>query len=486
MSVLDQIDTPEPAGGNPGGQLVPSSFQEAIYQAGLDTQDNLLIEAVAGSGKSSTLRELSRRLRGSILYTAFNKAIAEDMIAKGISGDVKTFNGLGHGIMMRNRPRAKLDARKVPGLIKKIMGDSTEHREHGYSIARAVGLGKGLGLGLAAEPTADDFQAIIDDFGFDIPVEFIQDASVICREAFEQSRLDEQTFDFDDQLWVPISQGWAFPGYDNLLVDEDQDLNPIQHAMIAAMRSRLIAVGDRHQAIYGFRGACADSTDLLKQQFAMREFPLSICYRCSQSVVLAAQDFCKTIQWREGAPQGEITWANEDPGLFSSRHMILCRTNAPLFRAIMAKVRAKEPCQVLSSFLDSFYNFIRGFKAQTTADLRPKLDHWYEKEREACKTRTKLATLTDKYQTAMMLAKEYRTTQEILNLLDRLKDSRQGPIFATIHKAKGLEHPHVYILRPELLGGFGEMTAEQAQQEQNLHYVAITRAKETLTYGAKR
>lgn len=486
-SILDQIDDQPPSEAGASKPTNWSQFQGLIFDAAETTTDNLLIEAVAGSGKTTTLKELTRRLRGSTLSVAFNKAICETMVSKGFQGEVKTFNGLGHGLMLRNRPGAKLNARKVSEIIKKIMGDSTEFREVGYSLSRAVGLAKNLSFGLSAGMlVAEDFTAIIDDFGFDIAAEYLDTASTICREAFELSRLDEQTFDFDDQLWVPISQGWEFPQFDNLLVDEDQDLNPIQHLMIEQMDSRLIAVGDRHQAIYGFRGACADSTDALKLKFQMKELPLSICYRCSQEVVLAAREFCDEIQWRQDAPLGVVTSASSDPELFTQKHMILCRTNAPLFRAILAKIRAKEPCQVLSSFLDTFQSFIRGFKTKYTSDLMVKIDRWYEKEREAAKTRSKLVVLRDKYDTVKMLAAEYQWTDDILALLNRLKDSRSGPIFATIHKAKGLEYEHVYILRPELLGGFGEMTPKQKRQESNLHYVAITRAQESLTYGARR
>jgi superfamily I DNA/RNA helicase len=84
------------------------------------------------------------------------------------------------------------------------------------------------------------------------------------------------------------------------------------------------------------------------------------------------------------------------------------------------------------------------------------------------------------------LCSEFTKTEDMLQMVRRLGESRSGPIFATIHKSKGLEHEHIYILRPDQLGGFGDLSPEQQVQEDNLHYVAITRAKETLTYGAKR
>jgi superfamily I DNA/RNA helicase len=486
-SLLDDPMPPEPL--KPERSWSP--FQSAVFDALLGDLDQcLLVEAVAGSGKTSTIEECTKRDRRSGLYLAFNKAIADDARTK-MGCEVKTFNALGHRLWAENQPGAQLDFKKVPKLIAAIMGDTGEHKEHGYTLSRVVGLAKNSGFGLEEQPGTQQFIDLMEACSTDVPFDRLADFAAICREAFEQSRLDFKTFDFDDQLWMPIREGWQFPAFANVFPDECQDLNPIQHEMLIRLGqagARIVAVGDRHQAIYGFRGASHSSMDDLKKLFKMKELPLSISYRCAREVVMEAQQFCPHIQWREGAPQGQVNWATSDPELFD-RHMILCRTNAPLFSAILAHVRARKPCQVLSNFLDSFQGFIRGFKTQYTSDLRAKLDRWYEREKEAAKKagkRGKLYALMDKYDTITLLCKEYSRTEDMLLMVRRLGESRSGPIFATIHKAKGLESEHIYILRPEQLGGFGELTAEQQVQEDNLHYVAITRAKETLTYGAKR
>jgi superfamily I DNA/RNA helicase len=55
--------------------------------------------------------------------------------------------------------------------------------------------------------------------------------------------------------------------------------------------SRFVAVGDPHQAIYGFRGANSDALDKIVARFACRTLPLSVSYRCSKAVVAEAQKF---------------------------------------------------------------------------------------------------------------------------------------------------------------------------------------------------
>ena len=65
-------------------------------------------------------------------------------------------------------------------------------------------------------------------------------------------------------------------------------------------------------------------------------------------------------------------------------------------------------------------------------------------------------------------------------------EGRTGPIFSTIHKAKGLEADHVYFLRPDLVPAWWIKEPAALQQEYNLRYVAITRAKQSLTYGVRK
>jgi superfamily I DNA/RNA helicase len=222
MSILDEIDLSPSLPAAAAGTFRPSEFQQAIFDEMSSTED-VLIQAVAGSGKTTTLIEATKRTRGSNLFMAFNKSIAADILAKGAEGTVKTLNAMGHSVVMRNRG-GELNARKVPDLIKSIMGETSDHREHGYAISRLVGLAKNLALGIEHPADTGDFCALVE--ASDIPAEFAESAVAIAFEAFEQSRLDTICFDFDDQLWLPISEGWTFPQFSNVFVDEAQDLSP--------------------------------------------------------------------------------------------------------------------------------------------------------------------------------------------------------------------------------------------------------------------
>jgi DNA helicase-2/ATP-dependent DNA helicase PcrA len=90
--------------------------------------------------------------------------------------------------------------------------------------------------------------------------------------------------DFNDQVLMPTIFHGAFPRYPLILGDEAQDLSALNHATLRKLvgKRRLIAVGDPCQAIYGFRGAHEESMSLLREEFDMRELPLTISFRCPQ------------------------------------------------------------------------------------------------------------------------------------------------------------------------------------------------------------
>lgn len=497
MDLLDSIDHSLPAEPAVNASTQWSPRQEAIFDETRNGTNNLLVQAVAGSGKTTTLVKATELAEGSTLFLAFNKAIAEELKTKVRSGDVKTMNALGHRLWLDNS-NAKFEMHKMGILIDKICPPLIA-KDYGYTISRVVGLAKGTALGIQSdEPSTASMAQIIENYQFDIPCDQVFQIAEYCLTAFQLSVRDDTCFDFDDQLYGPLYHGWNYPVYSNVLVDEAQDLSPIQHAMLQAMRgSRIIAVGDRHQAIYGFRGASHDSMDELAEIFTMKELPLDITYRCPLDVVQEAQRLNPDIRARDGAPAGLVSSledSDSDPKLFVQGQLVLARTNAPLFRAILRHIREREPCRVLSNFLDSFNSFVRTLAKgpRGSTELRnanqviDRLESWYIKEREAAQGRRgRLAYLHDRYETVKLLLEQHSTVYEACETVRRLAECRTGPIFSTIHKAKGLEASDVYIIRPDLMPHPMADDDKELVQEQNLKYVAITRSSNILTFGQR-
>ena len=492
-SFLDSSDASPHAG---VGVRSWSPLQTAIFEALHAPETNILIQAVAGSGKTTTLIEGLRHAPGTALFMAFNKSIAEDIRGKAPKGDVKTLNALGHRLWMQNLPASKLDFDKLRNIVKAKMNRDDFH-EFGYQVQRIVGMAKNRALDLDGTLTrADLHEEFIElaEANEGVPAGRENDAAIFAGDAFLASRDERSIFDFDDQLYMPLFMGWEYPTYANVFIDECQDLSPIQHLMLEEFRrggSRVVAVGDRHQAIYGFRGADVRSMDNLKTRFGMLELPLSISYRCDQNVVKEAQQYCDTIRWRDDAGEGTVQFRSdhnsyEDPRLFE-RELVLCRNNAPLFRAILRHVRAKSPCRVLSNFLDSFQGFVKGFRVDTTRELVAKVESWETKKVDEAiekgEGRGKIAQIHDKAETVRALCEDYTLVSDVVRLVQSLSRGSSGPTFSTIHKAKGLEAESVYIIRPDLVPSPFAEGGDARKQEENLAYVAITRAKHTLTYG---
>ena len=96
-----------------------SPMQNAIYHAIEHNTDNISIEAVAGSGKTTTILHAMNKVSGRVLFLAFNRSIAMELAERTPMGtDCKTFNALGHGLLKRKVGAAQLDKWKLSKLLK--------------------------------------------------------------------------------------------------------------------------------------------------------------------------------------------------------------------------------------------------------------------------------------------------------------------------------------------------------------------------------
>lgn len=464
-----------------------SDMQVAIFDSVRTTSEASLVEAVAGSGKTTTLVEAMKHGGMSPIFLAFNKSIAEELKSKvPAKATVKTLNALGHMILTRKRPGAKLEKWKSHNYFREHMSQAL-FEQLGLAAVRVVSVAKGSAVGIRGIATEDEFYDIAERYCTDIDLSLLPTLAKVAHRGFDELLRDPNSFDFDDQLYVPISEGWSFPRFDCAFVDEAQDLNAIQHLMLRALSTRIIAVGDRRQAIYGFRGALTTSMDILRDDFSMREFPLSITYRCAREITRMAQSIVPQIQWREDAPEGIIHYATEypQPIAYDPKCMIVCRNNAPIFELALQFLRDNVPCRVLSSFLDEFEKFINGFKCETSAQLRTKLELWITHEREKCSLNGATGRLEgheDRFATALLFCEQFATVQKIIGAIRSLVTSTAGPRISTVHRAKGLEASTVHQLRYDLIPSPRAISPEQLTQEENLRYVAITRAKDSLIF----
>jgi superfamily I DNA/RNA helicase len=473
-----------------------------------------IVEAVAGSGKTTTLVELCRVLDGAVLFTAFNKSVATDIGQKLADAGMShvrsgTFHSLGFSTLRMATPgRRKVDGSKLKWLNRDL--DTPAGLQ--WFTSSLVSLAKQTGVGLLWEDTdLGTWLHLVDHFDLEDKLSFPDGApstkeleQVIQDGIHWSQRLltlsnerSAQVIDFDDMIYMPLLKGCTLPKYDWVLVDEAQDTNPTRRLL--AERSvrpggHLVCVGDRHQAIYGFTGADADALDMIEAQFKATLLPLTVTYRCPKAVVEHAQLFVPHIQPAPGASVGKldfmpyVEFLHEDP---QSTSAIICRNTKPLVQLAFTYIRRHVPCFVEGRDIGKGLETLarRWSTAHTVADLQGRLAGYLDIERERLLFRgkaAKYASVEDKVQTLEVLMEtleNHDPITKLLGLIEKLfQDSsghrRQMLTLSTIHKAKGKEWPTVYLVGRNILMPSPYATQPwQIEQERNLAYVGITRAQ---------
>jgi len=476
-----------------------SKYQTDFFGAVQDTGDNLVLEAVAGSGKTTTILEAMKRLgTKNVLFLAFNKSIQMELQARVPMGvTTKTLNALGHGVLSSRLQGGKLNSYKPHNILKEMLNDEV-YRDYGFPLARILCMARHDGIGIRTDLSRETWEQFL--LGGDMYVE-ASDAprfAEILRRAFA-TMLDEYTtnFDFDDQLYMPIFHNMTFPQFDVVFIDEAQDLSYINHCQLVALQkrgARIIAVGDSRQAIYAFRGADSRSMANLADRFDARTLPLSICYRCDRLVVDEAKRLVPYIESAPTAAEGIITRHDEYPATasYEPKAMIMCRNNAPLMRLACQFLKERVPCHIIMDFAKELTKLIERMGVPTTVELSVKLEAWRKRETEkaiSLRREHLIPIIDDKVDCILPFCEEFDYAIQVKGAIQNLTESKQGPRLSSIHKAKGLEADHAYILRPDLMPSQRALKKFQEYgddsdlvQEDNLRYVAITRAKHHLHY----
>jgi len=278
-----------------------STEQQRIFSALADpTLRHLLVVASAGSGKTTTIVQCTAELSPYVAhrFLAFNKSIATELESRLPRHCIaSTFHSAGMGALKRAGIKSRIDAQKTNFLLRKQGLSKTDFQTYASAACRLVSYAKNAGLGALHSADTLAFQRLLTHF--DVQHEGNDAELISIASKLLYSSNNEMSFiDFDDMLYQPLRMGLPFDRVATLFVDEAQDTNEIQRAILRRMLAptgRLVAVGDPSQSIYGFRGASSDAMSLLRSEFAMTVLPLSVSYRCSVSVVKEAQLYDKGL-----------------------------------------------------------------------------------------------------------------------------------------------------------------------------------------------
>lgn len=224
-----------------------SAYQLNVFSFIENETGNAVIEAVAGSGKSTTIIEGVKRIPfgATSLFLAFNKSIAEELKEKGVNA--RTFHSLTYGVTLKHKGSCTVEMNKMNVLAKEML-TWEDFQMYGSFCIKLVSAAKGVGIGCLVDDTEENWYGIIDHHDMELDHEnaLMQTAVSYSRQLLEMSNKSTMV-DFDDMLYIPVKDGLKLDKYDFVFVDEVQDLNPIQRAMLKKImheKSRLIAVGD--------------------------------------------------------------------------------------------------------------------------------------------------------------------------------------------------------------------------------------------------
>jgi len=456
----------------------PTAEQDHILSLVQCTTSNLIIKALAGSGKTTTLEMIQNALAPPVLCLAFNRRIADVMVKRFKSTTtVRTFNGLGHRIWSTAcAGRVSLDPRKTPDLLRQLIkelprGEAGEAWEVYWEVIAAIGLAKSLGyIPDGKYPNAkrligkESFYGILGEELGPIGPFLLEEVLLRSIKAAYAGLID-----YNDQVYMPALFGGTYPKFPTVLIDEAQDLSPVNHQMLSHLsKSRLIAVGDPYQSIYRFRGAETNGMSKLASRFAMTPADLSVSFRCPKAIVEAVRWRAPNMQWlKEGGRVASLR--NPSPSSFLDGCAVICRNNAPLFALALRLLAAGRSVSVSGSDVGPrVVGIMRrlGDENLQREALLEEINHWQTEKIAKGST-----TAPDIADCMRVFADSGTTLGQAIAYAEHLFKQQGSIQLLTGHKAKGLEWSTVYHLDPWLL--------RPDEQDLNLRYVITTRAMET-------
>ena len=493
----------------------PSQYQKAIFDYIQHEKGNLVVEAAAGSGKTYTLVKALSLIPPDkrVLMTAFNKDIVKELTKKVKefpNVEVRTLHGLGMILTTRGWGIGgmKPEAYKYTQLIYNHWQDLTKtninklSRNARKSFVENTKKLVDFGRFYLATTRSEMIELMTK---YDIPC--VADEVDVALKVMAIGGKNLDSIDYTDMIWMPHIYDLHLQEceYDFIMVDECQDLNVAERNLVLRCLKeggRLIAVGDSNQCIYGFSGSDPDSFRAIQSIPNTVSMPLSISYRCPESVVKFAQNLVPSIEAKQGAEEGVIL----DCVSLDDVHdgdMVLCRNNAPLLQVYCklleqgkrAYIRGSDVGKnlqniVIGTHKDYLHTNLKrdGVFIRLYEDLfnsrKAIMERYGISQEDAMKHETIQAKL-DMIRALEVLGADLTTTEELTKKIEDIfpkNDKGEGIMLSTVHKAKGLEADNVFIACASLMPSKSALDEWQVQQERNLMYVAYTRAKKVLGF----
>lgn len=252
----------------PARKFAPSEYQSAIFRWIKEGTGDAIVNAVAGSGKTTTLVEASRLLppNASSLFCAFNAHIVKELTRRLDGMECKTIHSVGLATLARHWDKQPtVDSNKYSKLVRREawkLADRLPTVSRSDLVSVLSDLVDYCQATLTFSNEHGGLAALVSHFGLVLPCaldDLTVSVSYVLREGITLAS-EEQVISFSDMLWLPWVWELRPRRYDWVFVDECQDLNAAQLDLVLKLRGgeyrrgrmphekgRMIFVGDPRQ-----------------------------------------------------------------------------------------------------------------------------------------------------------------------------------------------------------------------------------------------
>lgn len=494
--------------------FIPSDYQKKIFDFITKGTGNAVINAKAGSGKTTTLVEAMKLIspKEKVLFVAFNKAIEQELSSrlKGYDNvDIKTYHGLGYALLRKNMGSVKvrLNEYKYTAMINNSIYtllpecekmNKDDLRTFKTNLKQLIDFAR---FNLAE--TVSEIRDIAEKYG----VKTIFNEIELVPTILEWGRTHLNEIDYTDMIWLCIEREIKTRTYkyDYIFIDEAQDSSIMQQALIKKCfkrGSRFIAIGDEFQCINAFAGADQDAFKKMQSEPNTVILNLPITYRCPKKIVEFVRGVTGVeIEASDSAIDGDIKM-DVNPLDPKNNDMVLCRNTAHLVKLYMKYNRINKKSylkgrNIGETFKTMLWQVDNNYLSRDmmTDGVFPRL---YERlfeminkeisvtgmEYEDIVNTRSIADYIDSIKALEVLSEGLTWRDDLISKIEIIftDNDKDGVCLSTIHKAKGLEADNVFILCPSLMPSKYAKKQWEKIAEDNLFYVAITRAKKTLNF----
>lgn len=482
------------------------------------TRKNLIIEAGAGTGKTSTLVMLAEQaklagLKGA--YIAFNKALVVDA-TKRFDLDVVSVKTM-HAMAMaffNGRPALKARFDRRERLSRRE--EARILRVEAYTVVTAFGekrfapefvaghvMGAIHNFCQSADPAPAEHHFPIIDKIDEIEKVDTETGEVKWKRGPNNRKVAHDLLPAAQRAWADIMsetgklkfdfehylKGWQLSdpklGVDFILFDEAQDVSPVMEAIVLGQNdhAQLVFVGDSNQAIYGFTGAKNSMTKLAGMGDINKTF-LSKSFRFGPAVADVANQILDRIPGNEMALVGHDPIPSVVCDIDGLPDALLCRTNAIAVTSALRWMDEGYKVAIGENLKRDAISFAKGaeelrrFGRTSNRELVP-FSSWTEVQEFVADD-----PAGGDLRLMVKLVDEFGADVIIRELGNTVKEAKADVTVTTAHTSKGREWNRVRLASDFVSEKQGEdPKLRDGLDETRLLYVAVTRAQIELDLG---